>query len=68
VLFRSLSPKTAFEMLAKAQEMAHAMRGRSAALDQQLDELVEASVVEGPPRYGLVWLGRLERALTAAGG
>jgi hypothetical protein len=63
-----LSPKTAFAMLAKAQEMAHAMRGRSAALDQQLDELVEVSVLEGPPRDGLVWLGRLERALTAAGG
>jgi hypothetical protein len=62
-----LSPKTAREMLAKAQETAYALRGRSPGLDQQLDELVEASV-EGPPRDGRVWLGRLERVLGAAGG
>ena len=63
-----LSPKTAFEMLTKAEETAHALRGRSPALDRLLDVLMEDAVIQGPPRDGRVWLGRLERVLTAAGG
>lgn len=62
-----LSPKTAFEMLAKAQETAYALRGRNPVLDQQLDALVDA-VTADPPSDRRVWLGRLERVLAAAGG
>ena len=63
-----LSQRTAFEMLTKAQQTAHALRGRNRALDELLDDLDKMAPESVSSRGGLVLLGRLERVLTAAGG
>jgi hypothetical protein len=63
-----LSPRTALEMLTKAQWTALALRGRSPAFDRQLDQ-VEALAIEGAPAVTAAErLERLEGLLAAAGG
>jgi hypothetical protein len=61
-----LSPRTAVEMLAKAQETAHELRGRNPVFDQRLGQVAALALVEETAGT-LEWLERLEALLAVAG-
>jgi hypothetical protein len=61
-----LSPRPAVEMLAKAQETAHELRGRNPVFDQRLGQVAALPLVEETAGT-LEWLERLEALLAVAG-